>query len=354
MVQSASGSGTPGGSTTELQFNDAGAFDGTSGLTWDGTDLGLAGSQALLFRGEPMGLQSPSTGVLSLIGDTQTNVYGDAIKFFDTSLNELLTLESVASAVNHLNVISSATLGPPILEALGTDTNIGLWILPKGSGIVYLGNGDAAIDPELQFVGEDNSGILRWMEDEDYFNFRDGILMQTAEELYFRATTQRIYSPAATQLYIDAPVLVINNSNKQDVVLGADTFDVYPEADNSVDLGISTKRYRDLPLSGRLQCAKGSDVASAGTLTLGAGGNSFDITGTTTINYITTTGWQTGSFVILQFDASVTVAHNTGSVPGSTAALLLSGAANFSATAGDTLMLWYDGTNWREVSRTVI
>ena len=107
-------------------------------------------------------------------------------------------------------------------------------------------------------------------------------------------------------------------------------------------------------LSGRLQAHKGADVASADEITLGTDGNYFDVTGTTTINHINNSGWQNGSVVVLQFDASVTVTHNSGSPIGSEASMLLSGAGNFSATANDTLMLVYDGTTFREVARTVI
>ena len=107
-------------------------------------------------------------------------------------------------------------------------------------------------------------------------------------------------------------------------------------------------------LSGRLQIHKGADVASADEITLGTDGNYFDVTGTTAINHINNSGWQNGSVVILQFDASVTVGHNAGSPVGSEASILLSGGGNFSATANDTLMLVYDGTAFREVSRTVI
>ena len=107
-------------------------------------------------------------------------------------------------------------------------------------------------------------------------------------------------------------------------------------------------------LTGSIQWRKGSDVASASTLTPGSAANSFDVTGSTTIDYITTTGWQAGAVILLKFEASVTVTHNAGSVPGSTAAILLAGAANFSATADDTLLLLYDGANWREIARTVV
>jgi hypothetical protein len=107
-------------------------------------------------------------------------------------------------------------------------------------------------------------------------------------------------------------------------------------------------------LSGRLQPHKGGDVASADEITLGTDGNYFDVTGTTTINHINNSGWQNGSVVVLQFDADVIVTHNAGSPAGSEASMLLSGGSNFSAAADDTLMLVYDGTTFREVSRTVI
>ena len=103
----------------------------------------------------------------------------------------------------------------------------------------------------------------------------------------------------------------------------------------------------------RYQGKKGSDVASSSQITLGDG-NYFDITGTTNIDYITTTDWQAGSVVTLQFDGALTVMHNTAPLSGVTGPFMLSGAANFAATADDTLTVVYDGSKWREISRTVI
>ncbi|KKN71749.1 hypothetical protein LCGC14_0418150 [marine sediment metagenome] len=103
-------------------------------------------------------------------------------------------------------------------------------------------------------------------------------------------------------------------------------------------------------IADRLLGQKGSDVASATDITLGAG-NYFDITGTTQIDTIVATDWTAGSVVTLQFDASVTVKHNTAGVG---AVMLLAGAVDFSATANDTLMFVFDGTNFRELARTAI
>lgn len=105
---------------------------------------------------------------------------------------------------------------------------------------------------------------------------------------------------------------------------------------------------KTLAMKIRMEEGKGADVASAGTITLGDG-NLFRITGTTTINYITTTNWQAGSIITLDFASTPTVSHNTGSVPGGTAAIYLKSRSNLTATAEDTLRLQYNGTYWKEI-----
>ena len=101
---------------------------------------------------------------------------------------------------------------------------------------------------------------------------------------------------------------------------------------------------------GRILGAKGADVASGTDIVLGDGGNFFDITGTTAITTISATGWTTGSIIVLQTDASVTLTHATA---GTGAQLWLVGAANISMTANDTIMLVYDGVYWRQCAGTV-
>ncbi len=54
-----SGGGTPGGSTTQLQRNNAGSFGGITNVTSDGTDLFINGKQINIQSTAP---SSPSTG----------------------------------------------------------------------------------------------------------------------------------------------------------------------------------------------------------------------------------------------------------------------------------------------------
>jgi hypothetical protein len=67
-------------------------------------------------------------------------------------------------------------------------------------------NLNAGIDTDLiiNFTGTTNSGLLNWMEDEDYFKYSDGILMNSTEELFFNATTEYIKSANAGYLDLGA------------------------------------------------------------------------------------------------------------------------------------------------------
>ena len=58
---------------------------------------------------------------------------------FDTNNNEVLKITATASAVNELTLTNAATGGSPTLSATGGDTNIGITITPKGTGLITLG-----------------------------------------------------------------------------------------------------------------------------------------------------------------------------------------------------------------------
>ncbi len=86
--------------------------------------------------------------------------------------------------------------------------------------------------------------------------------------------------------------------------------------------------------------AKGADVASATSITLGTDGNCFDITGTTTIQTIAVK--QAGSIAILHFDGALTLTDDTGN--------LELGGQDLTVAAEDEVVLKCDGTNWHLVS----
>jgi hypothetical protein len=54
-------------------------------------------------------------------------------------------------------------------------------------------NAGTNTDLTINFTGTTNSGLLNWMEDEDYFKFSDDILMNSTEKIYFNDTSSYIY-----------------------------------------------------------------------------------------------------------------------------------------------------------------
>ncbi len=80
----------------------------------------------------------------------------------DTNGNELFKLTATSSAVNEITYANAATGNKPTFTASGGDTNIGISILPKGSGQVTIDNltfpaSDGSAD---QFLKTDGSGNL--------------------------------------------------------------------------------------------------------------------------------------------------------------------------------------------------
>lgn len=85
--------------------------------------------------------------------------------------------------------------------------------------------------------------------------------------------------------------------------------------------------------------SKGTDIASAAALAIGTDGNSFDVTGTTTVTSIGTV--KIGTVVELQFDAILTLTHHATD-------LILPGGADIITAAGDSAMFMeYATGDWR-------
>jgi hypothetical protein len=104
------GGGSPGGSDTQLQYNNASAFGGVSGATSDGTNV--------TFGSANLRATSPrlTTGIL------------------DSAGNPLFNFTATGSAVNSVSFANAAAGTSPAWTATGSDTDIGHWFTPKGAG----------------------------------------------------------------------------------------------------------------------------------------------------------------------------------------------------------------------------
>jgi len=141
---------------------------------------------------------------------------GDTITAAHTNdeFNQLLA--AFASSSGHTHDGTTAE-GGPITKLLGNTLTFGA--------------GTAGTDITMTFDGETNDGVLKWMEDEDYFEFSDDILVASTEKLQFRDTAIYINSSTDGQLDIIADT---------EVQIAATTIDINGNVDISGTLTIGS------------------------------------------------------------------------------------------------------------------
>jgi len=134
---------------------------------------------------------------------------GDIITAAHTNdeFNQLLA--AFAASTGHTHDGTTAE-GGPITKLLGTG--------------ITIGDGTAGTDITVTYDGESNDGVMKWMEDEDYFEFSDDILIASTEKLQFRDTAIYINSSADGQLDIVADT---------EVQIAAPTIDINGDVDVS-------------------------------------------------------------------------------------------------------------------------
>ncbi len=114
----------------------------------------------------------------------------------------------------------------------GTTTGDGGPISKLFSNAITFGT-NVNSDVVVTFDATSNDGVISWMEDEDYFQFSDDILLSTDEKLLFRDSAIYINSSVDGRLNIAADT---------DVVVDTTTFDVNAntEISGTLTLGSST------------------------------------------------------------------------------------------------------------------
>ena len=139
---------------------------------------------------------------------------GDVITAAHTNdeFNQLLAAFAASSGHTH---DGTAAEGGPITKLLGTS--------------LTFGDGTAGTDITVTFDGESNDGVLKWMEDEDYFEFSDDILIASTEKIQFRDTAISINSSTDGQLDLVADT---------EIQLAATTIDINGAVDVSGNLTV--------------------------------------------------------------------------------------------------------------------
>ena len=132
---------------------------------------------------------------------------------FNAEFDQILA--AFASSTGHTHDGTSAE-GGPITKLLGNTLTFGA--------------ATAGTDITITFDGETSDGVLKWMEDEDYFEFSDDILIASTEKIQFRDTAIFINSSADGQLDLVAD---------SEIQIAATTVDINGNVDISGTLTVA-------------------------------------------------------------------------------------------------------------------
>jgi hypothetical protein len=181
---------------------------------------------------------------------------GDTINAADSNDEFDQLLAAFASSTGHTHD-GTAGEGGPISSLI--------------SNTITFGTG-ADTDVAVTFDGNTSDGVLTWMEDEDYFQFSDDILMSTTEKLQFRDTAIYINSSADgqldlvadTEIQIAATTIDVNgNLDVSGTVVGASTISAgtafVPDASDGAALGTTSLEFSDLFLADAAVINLGAD-----------------------------------------------------------------------------------------------
>ena len=149
---------------------------------------------------------------------TRQSTFTDGDTIFAALLNN--EYDQLAAAFNvssgHTHDGSTAGDGGPISKLFSNTITLGT---------------NVNADDVLTFDATSNDGVLSWMEDEDYFQFSDDILLSTDEKILFRDSAISINSSVDGRLNIAADT---------DIVVATTTLDINADTDISGTLKVGS------------------------------------------------------------------------------------------------------------------
>ena len=328
-----------GASTGNITYADAqvlaegATFSGTSpnlgtvttvdinGGTVDGAVIG--GASAAAITGTTL---TASTSLALASGATITGI-NDTDAFSDASATTAATSESIKAYVDSNLTAAGIQM---TWETATTDTD-------QGVGKVFANNATLSSATVLYFDDVENNGVsinsfIDSLDDPTATNSATiyiseggtggaGVVFQVSGAV----TSASTYSKVAV-----THVATYGTLTDGDLIGVVIAFSGNNGAINNIVEDTSPQLGGDLDANGhQVQWSKGADVASNGALAVGTDGNYFDVTGTTTITSINSTGGA-GTLIKLHFDGACQLTHHASN-------LILAGAENFTTEAGDEL-----------------
>ena len=224
-----------------------------------------------------------------------------------------------------------------------------------------LGDGTSGTDITVTFDGETSDGVLIWMEDEDYFQFNDDILMNTNEKLQFRDTGIYISSNADGDLDIVSDGTAVDSINIESaggitldagtaasgVIFEDDGTEMLRIYNSSSDVYIESKvSDKDILIRGNdggsAVTAVTFDMSAAGLATFGGG-----ITSTAVANTLGATSFN---------DANITNVGNIAldSITADGSTITITGNTTFADGAYNFNIASHDGSNGLQLGGTLV
>ena len=238
----------------------------------------------------------------------------------NAEFNQILAAFAVTSGHTH---DGTAAEGGPITKLLGT--------------AITIGDGTAGTDIAVTFDGESADGVLTWMEDEDYFQFSDDLLLTTTEKLQFRDTAIYINSSADGQLDLVADT---------EIQIAATTIDINGAVDISGALTLAGTTLAET-ISDTVGAMVTSNTESGITVAYDDADNTLDFT-VGTLNQDTTGNAATAT--ILETARTIGGTSFNGSA---NIAVALSATATALATARTIHGVSFDGTANIDLSEVI-
>jgi len=358
----AAGGGTPGGSNTELQYNNSGAFGGITGATSNGTNIWiptLYGSSAangtITIAGNNAGASNTATNanVILKSGNTPTQA-------LDVLNNQLVRIGIAPTTTSGYGLVVDQDSDASARRGIFVSANNHTTGLSIGySGMTY--------PSTLSLIG--NNGVtLGGAADATYFTMAStgaitlagsSMVGVASYDLFNTVSTTLNFGGAATTLNVGGtPTTAITHNYSTNATATATTKTVNigtgGASGSTTNINIGGVNGGAVTINNRLLQRQGADVASASTIELGNDGNSFEITGATQIDLISNVGWQNGSEITLYIEAGGGLSHGTAT-SGSDITILLAGAANFGPSNEAMIVLVLGEVGgvqaWREKSR---
>lgn len=147
--------------------------DGLFSVKLSGATNGVGGTYAGWFQNTRTGTSSANTAIYATASGGDFNYAiqigaGDIVLSSTTSLLDgfgkaLIKFTAVGTAVNQFTISNNSIGGTPIFSATGTDTDIGISILSKGTGAISIltgsGNNALSITPGVAYLYAANGGL---------------------------------------------------------------------------------------------------------------------------------------------------------------------------------------------------